>query len=61
MPSATGPVQLAQIAPLLCPQCNGKAHLARRTPDAFKRDGKTEHWTYECFDCGHRIEKTVEI
>lgn len=32
----------------------------RRTPDAFKRDGKTEKWTYECAECGHKIEQTVE-
>ena len=60
MPTFRAPDHLAQSAPIVCPACKGRAYLMRRTPDAFKRDGKTEHWTYECVDCGHKIEKTVE-
>lgn len=33
----------------------------RRTPDAFKRDGKTEKWTYECAACSYKIEHTVDL
>ncbi|MFN3659383.1 MAG: hypothetical protein ACK4UO_19230 [Pseudolabrys sp.] len=60
MPTFRAPDQLARLAPIVCPACGGQAHLMRRTPDAFKRDGKTERWTYECADCGHKVEKTVE-
>ena len=54
------PDQLSGISSIACPNCGGKATLMRRTPDAFKRDGKTEKWTYECADCGHKVEQTVE-
>ena len=61
MPTVRASEHRANIAPIRCPRCGGKAQLARRTPDAFKRDGKTEHWTFECMSCGQRTEKTVEV
>lgn len=60
MANFSAPERLAHLTPIECPHCGGAAHMVRRTPDAFKRDGKTEHWTYECAGCGKRTEQTVE-
>ena len=48
------------ITPIECRKCGGKAYLVARSPDAFKRDGKTEIWTYECSGCGDKIAETVK-
>lgn len=36
-----------RIEPIRCPHCGQKAHIIRRSPDAFKRDG-SELWTFVC-------------
>jgi uncharacterized Zn finger protein len=48
-----------QIMPIKCDRCGGNAHLIRRGPDAFKRDGKTEVRVFRCAACGHEISVTV--
>jgi hypothetical protein len=44
------------IGPIRCPHCNEKAHLVRRTPDAFNRDGSGV-WTFQCIN-GHNTSKS---
>ena len=39
-----------------CEKCSGYAFLARCLPNAFKRDG-SEIRTYECVDCGHKMQR----
>jgi hypothetical protein len=43
------------IAAIACPQCDEKAYIVRRTPDAIKGDG-SEVWTFQCVN-GHNTEK----
>jgi len=59
--TASSPSEPAHIAPIKCEKCGGVSHLIRRTPDAFKRDGKSEVRTFECWDCGHQQTVTTEI
>lgn len=59
MPTVRAPAQLSRAAPIVCPQCGGRAPLIRMSPDGFSR-GKAEIWTYECSACWHKVEKTVE-
>ena len=59
MPTFRAPAQLSRAAPILCPQCGGRAPLIRMSPDSFTR-GKMETWTYECSACGNKTEKSVE-
>jgi hypothetical protein len=45
-----------RIGPIRCDKCGSRAHLIRRTPDAFERDG-SEIWTFEC-ECGEQVQQT---
>jgi DNA-directed RNA polymerase subunit RPC12/RpoP len=47
------PSEPAHIEPIRCEKCGGRATLMRRTPDAFKRDGRSELRTFECEACEH--------
>jgi hypothetical protein len=52
---------LAHVTPVACPHCEtGRAHLVRCSPDAFRRDGKTEIWVFKCEGCGQEHSRTVE-
>jgi transposase-like protein len=52
---------LPHVTPVACPACgNGRAHLVRLGPDAMKRDGKTEIWSFKCDGCGREYSQTVE-
>jgi ribosomal protein L37E len=48
------------ITTIECRKCGGKAYLVGRRPDAFRPDGKTETWAYECSRCGNKIAETVK-
>jgi hypothetical protein len=43
-----------------CEKCGGYSFISRTVHDAFKRDG-SEIWTYECVDCGHRMQRSVKL
>jgi DNA-directed RNA polymerase subunit RPC12/RpoP len=51
--------ELPRISPIKCARCGGKAPLMRRVPNSFKR-GQFEIWTYECIECGHTMDRSVE-
>jgi hypothetical protein len=44
------------IQPIRCPQCDERAYIIRRVPDAVKGDG-LEVWTFQCVN-GHNTEKS---
>jgi ribosomal protein L37AE/L43A len=43
------------IEPIICPNCDGRADLMRRTPHP---NIKGEIWTFECRKCGRQSEKS---
>jgi hypothetical protein len=52
---------IPHVTPVACPSCSGgQAHLTRRGPDAFKRDGKSEIWIFRCNGCGQEFSQSVE-
>jgi hypothetical protein len=52
---------IPHITPIACPACRtGHAHLMRRNPDAFRRNGNTEIWTFKCDTCERECSRTVE-
>ena len=52
---------IPHLTPVTCPLCRtASAHLNRRGPDGFKRDGKSEIWVFRCEGCGCEYAQSVE-
>ena len=46
------------VTPITCPQCGGKAHLAKLAPAASSFGGELRY--FECAECGHITKMTNE-
>jgi hypothetical protein len=47
-----------RITPISCEKCGGKSSLIHLSPDALSL-GQSEHWTFECAECGHMVTRTI--